>query len=100
MKSINAKIEPLLDQLEAQLSKTTWLCGTTYSLADVVWTAILNRLNELGFGHFWQNGVRSAIASYFNRLKARPSFKTAIQDDKMPLPMLLSGLSKILLDIR
>ncbi|NJL37264.1 MAG: glutathione S-transferase family protein [Leptolyngbyaceae cyanobacterium SM1_4_3] len=100
MKSINAKIEPLLDQLEAQLSETTWLCGTTYSLADTVWTAVLNRLNELGFGHFWQNDVRSAIASYFNRLKARPSFKTAIQDDKMPLPMLLSGLSKILLYVR
>lgn len=96
MAEINATIEPLLDRVETQLSQTQWLCGSTYSLADTVWTAVLNRLDELKFGHFWKNNARSALDSYFNRLKARPSFKTAIQDDKMPLSMLLSGLGILL----
>jgi glutathione S-transferase len=99
MQRINATIEPLLDRVETQLSQTQWLCGSTYSLADTVWTAILNRLDELKFGHFWKNGARSALDSYFNGLKARPSFKTAIQSDKMPLPILLSGLGNVLLGI-
>ncbi|KAB8315948.1 glutathione S-transferase family protein [Tolypothrix campylonemoides VB511288] len=99
IEGINTKIEPLLDQLEAQLSQTNWLCGATYSLADTVWTAVLNRLDELGFGRLWENSTRPALGSYLNQLKARPSFKTAIQDDKMPLPMLLLGLRKTFLGI-
>ncbi|MEN9518826.1 MAG: hypothetical protein RLZZ381_1414, partial [Cyanobacteriota bacterium] len=37
--------------------------------------------------------------AYFNRIKARPSFKIAIQNDEMPLPMILSGLRKVFLGI-
>jgi glutathione S-transferase len=99
MAEINATIEPILDQVETQLLQTQWLCGSTYSLADTVWTAVLNRLDELKFGYFWQHDARPALDSYFNRLKARPSFRTAIRDDKMPLPMLWSGLGRILLGI-
>ncbi|XGV99823.1 MAG: glutathione S-transferase family protein [Leptolyngbya sp. BL-A-14] len=96
--SINRKIEPMLTQLEAQLVQTEWLCGTTYSLADVVWTAVLNRLEELKFGDRWVD-TYPALAAYFQRLKARPNFKAAIQSDEMPLPMLLAGLRRTFLGI-
>jgi glutathione S-transferase len=96
--TINAKIEPMLAQLEEQLSQTDWLCGTTYSLADAVWTAVLNRLGELKFD-LWANNTRPALKAYLSHLKARPSFRIAIQDDKMPLPMLLTGLRRIFLSI-
>ncbi|MBE9050723.1 glutathione S-transferase family protein [Nostocales cyanobacterium LEGE 11386] len=99
IEGINQKIEPLLDQLEVQLSQTDWLCGTNYSLADTLWTAVLNRLDESGFGLLWEDNTRPALGAYLNRLKIRTSFKKAIQDDKMPLPMLLAGLRKILLGI-
>ncbi|MBW4687839.1 MAG: glutathione S-transferase family protein [Komarekiella atlantica HA4396-MV6] len=95
---INARIEPLLEQLEQQLSQTKWLCGETYSLADVVWTAVLNRLNELNFGYLWKDNSKSAIARYFQCLKERPSFQAAIQQDKMPLFMITAGLRRIFLD--
>lgn len=97
--NLNAKIAPMLDRLEAQLSQTDWLCGGSYSLADTVWTAVLNRLEELKFGHLWEDNKRPFLGSYFNRLKARPSFNTAIVDDKMPLPMLLAGLPRVFLGI-
>jgi glutathione S-transferase len=96
--TINARIEPILAQLEEQLSQTNWLCGTTYSLADAVWTAVLNRLDELKFD-LWADSTRPALKAYVNRLKARPSFRKAIQEDAMSLPMLLAGLRRIFLGI-
>jgi glutathione S-transferase len=97
--SINRTIEPMLTRLEAQLTQTEWLCGVTYSLADVVWTAVLNRLEKLKFGYLWADNTRPALSAYLNRLKARPSFKAAIQGDEMPLPMLLTGLRRTFLGI-
>ena len=96
--AINVRIEPMLAQLEAQLSQTDWLCGASYSLADAVWTAVLNRLDELKFD-LWADNTRPALKTYLSRLKARPSFRRAIQGDKMPLPMLLTGLRRIFLSI-
>ncbi|NJL22561.1 MAG: glutathione S-transferase family protein [Leptolyngbyaceae cyanobacterium SM1_3_5] len=93
--NLNAKIAPMLDQLEAQLSQTTWLCGNHYSLADTVWTAVLNRLDK--FNDLWADQTRPALNSYLNQLKSRPSFNAAIQSDRMPLPMLLSGLRRVFL---
>lgn len=60
--NLNAKIEPMLTQLEEQLRQTDWLCGMNYSLADAVWTAVLNRLDELKFGYLWANNARPALA--------------------------------------
>lgn len=91
---LNRKIEPLLTQLEAQLTQTEWLAGATYSLADGVWTAVLNRLEELEFGHLWAE--RPALSAYLNRLKVRPSFAAVIENDEMPLPMLVAGLGRTL----
>lgn len=97
--TINARIEPMLVQLEEQLRQTDWLCGATYSLADAVWTVVLNRLVELKFDYLWAGNTRPALKAYLSRIKARPSFKIAIQSDEMPLPMLLAGLSRIFLGI-
>jgi glutathione S-transferase len=97
--TINARVKPMLAQLEEQLNQTDWLCGTTYSLADAVWTAVLNQLCELKFGYLWADNTRPALRAYLNRLKARPSFKKVIQSDKMSLPMLLAGLRRIFLNV-
>lgn len=96
MHYINAQIEPLLDPLEQQLSRSEWLCDR-YSLADVVWTAVLNRLAELKFDTLWLNGNRPAIATYWQRLQARPSFKRAIQNDTLSPIMALAGLRRLFL---
>lgn len=97
--NLNAKIEPMLDQLETQLNQTNWLCGDRYSLADTVWTAVLNGLDELKFGHLWVDRTRPVLSSYLNQLRSRSSFNTAIQSDTMPLPMLLAGLRRVFLSV-
>lgn len=95
---INERLNPILDQLEHRLTYGEWLCESTYSLADSVWTAVLNRLEELKFDVLWSNGQREAIASYIERLKARPSFKIAIQNDVTPVrQIILPGLRRIFL---
>jgi glutathione S-transferase len=97
MANVNAEVEPVLDQLEVQLSQTSWLCGSNYSLADTVWTAVLNRLDELKFSHLWDGGTRPAIAAYLDRLRSRPSFPIAIRQDETPLPMLIKGIRRTFL---
>lgn len=97
--NLNATIAPMLDQLETQLSQTAWLCGDSYSLADTVWTAVLNRLDELKFGYLWVEQTRPALDSYLNQLRSRPSFNIAIRSDTMPLAMLVAGLRRVFLGI-
>lgn len=97
---IDAKIKPILDRLEEQLSQTPWLCGDTYSLADTVWTVVLKRLNELKYDLLWENNTRPALKLYFACLKSRSSFNTAIEKDKLPLSMLIMGLLRIFLRSR
>ena len=94
---INSQIEAIMNSLEQQLSQSEWLCGSAYSLADAVWTAVLSRLDELGFSTLWKADKRPAIAGYLNRLKARPSYRAAVKNDAMPLPMILAGLRRIFL---
>lgn len=99
IENINAKIEPLLDQLEIALSQSDWLCGVHYSLADTVWTAVLNRMDELNFDYLWKDSMRPALEAYVNRLKSRPSFTVAVRADKTPLPMLIAGLWRIAIGV-
>ena len=97
MLHINAQIEPTLDKLECQLKQSEWLGDNNYSLADVVWTATLHHLEELDFANLWSQEKRPAIADYWQRLKTRPSFKTVIQNEVIPLPIILAGLRRIFL---
>lgn len=98
IENLNAKIAPLLDQLEAALSQAEWLCGSQYSLADTLWTAILHRMEQLHFDYLWKDSMSPALEAYFNRLKSRPSF-AIIQADKTPLPMLMAGLWRIAIGV-
>ncbi len=97
MLQINAQIEPTLDKLEYQLKQSEWLSNNNYSLADVVWTATLHHLEQLDFNHLWSQEKRPAIENYWQRLKTRPNFKTAMQDEVIPLPMVLAGLGRVFL---
>ncbi|WP_186538766.1 hypothetical protein [Dulcicalothrix desertica] len=53
----------------------------------------------LKFGYLWTDNTRSALSSYLKRLRARSSFRAAIHNDEMPLPMLLAGLRRTFLSI-
>jgi glutathione S-transferase len=56
-----------------------WIAGERFTLADVSWVVILDRLVEADWGkHFWGAGARSTIAAYWERLRARSSYREHI----------------------
>lgn len=74
---IEGRAEQLMDELESVLSQREYIAGSTYSLADVIWTVLLARLELLGMASLWENSKRPALAAYYLRMKGRASFKSA-----------------------
>lgn len=76
-----------LDALEAKLTETggPWILGETFSLADVSWLVIFERFVQADCLHvFVGEGKRPACAAYWERLKARPSYREAILEQGHP----------------
>ncbi|MCZ6463140.1 MAG: glutathione S-transferase family protein [Proteobacteria bacterium] len=76
-----------LDALEEQLEKTggPWILGDGFTLADVSWAVILERLREGDSLHvFTGGGARPGVTAYWERLQARPSYRAAIVDHGHP----------------
>eukprot|EP00878_Enallax_costatus_P004115 GHUV01004343.1.p1 GENE.GHUV01004343.1~~GHUV01004343.1.p1 ORF type:complete len:195 (+),score=74.61 GHUV01004343.1:238-822(+) len=63
----------LLDEAEQQLSKTQYLAGGAYSVADVIFTPVLFRLG-MGNKTAYYLKPRPNVSAYYNRMKSRPSF--------------------------
>jgi glutathione S-transferase len=76
-----------LDALEAKLSAGggAWILGESFSLADVSWLVIFERLAQVdGLDAFVGGDLRPACAAYWERLRARPSYRAAILDHAHP----------------
>lgn len=76
-----------LDALGAQLEGhgRAWIVGERFTLADVSWVVVLDRLVEADWAEFfWGAGRRPAVAAYWERLSARPSYATEIDDKRCP----------------
>lgn len=70
-----------LDALEQQLHERggPWILGDVFSLADVSWLVIFERLAQVdGLEAFVGGGRRPLCAAYWERLRARPSYQEAI----------------------
>jgi glutathione S-transferase len=75
-----------LDALEAQLATSggPWILGPDFSLADVSWAVILERLREAD----WLDELvapRPRVAAYWAALRERPSWRTAMTEHEHPL---------------
>lgn len=66
-----------LGQMEETLTRAPYLAGETYSLADIAATPYLNRADQLGMDRLWV-GRRPHVEDWLARMRARPSFDTAI----------------------
>lgn len=69
-----------LDKMEDALRTHPWLTGETYSLADVGMTPYVNRLDMMSMSGLWEGGVRPRLSEWFARVRARPTFQTAVLD--------------------
>jgi glutathione S-transferase len=79
-------MERHLDALAAQLETSggPWITGAQFTLADVSWAVILERIREAD----WVAELiepRPAVAAYRQRLRARPSWVSAMDDHRHPL---------------
>jgi glutathione S-transferase len=66
-----------LADIEAQLSRTPWLAGDRFSLAEVGVIPYVNRLDMLQLSGLWTE-TRPHLADWWQRVKARPSFEPAM----------------------
>jgi len=65
-----------LYKLELQLSKTPWLVGQGYTLADAAASPYIGFLDLLGFGE-WIKRMPN-VAKWYERISRRPAFEIAI----------------------
>jgi glutathione S-transferase len=70
--------ERLLDRIAAAMQEGPFIAGASYSLADAAATPYVWRLDKLKLARLWEH--RPAVAAWYERIKQRPSFKTAIED--------------------
>ncbi len=87
---------PHLDRLAEQLDKhgEAWIAGASFTLADVSWMVILDRLVEVDWDEvLWGGDRRPAIASYWKRLAARDSYREQILD--MRCEITLEGMAAV-----
>lgn len=76
-----------LDALEKQLGERggPWILGEPFSLADVSWLVIFERLRQAdALDPFLGDGRRPLCAAYWQRLCARPSYREAIAGHSHP----------------
>ena len=81
-----------LDRLEDQLEKSggPWILGEAYTLADVGWLVIFERLRQADFESVFlattPGGERHPrTAAYWARLRERPAYAAAIEGHSHPL---------------
>ena len=90
LRSSRRHMEHHLDSLGEQLEKHggPWIAGDRFTLADVSWVVILDRLVEVDWGrHFWGDGRRPALANYWQRLQSRPSYRSEILEARCPITL-------------
>ncbi len=76
-----AQMKAHLDALEKQLreSRGPWILGEPFSLADVSWLVIFERLAQADCLHvFVDEALRPECAAYWARLSERPAYRAAI----------------------
>ena len=72
-----SRLDKMLGDMELALTEDDWLAGDQYSLADVGLAPYVNRMAMLGLEGMWTSG-RPNLAGWYDRIKKRPSYKTAI----------------------
>lgn len=72
-------VSKVLGEMDIALADSgPWLAGSQYSLADTDLTPYLHRLEALGLSSLWMK--HAAVTDWFERVRARLSYRSAIMD--------------------
>jgi glutathione S-transferase len=66
-----------LHKMEQALRESEWLVGDRFSMADIAMTPYVNRLDALAMHGLWERGRLPRVERWFERVRARPSFRPA-----------------------
>ena len=67
-------------------SVSSWLVGNQFTLADITVGVLLLRLEECGWlQHYSQQADLSALNTYYQTIKSRPSWQEAIENHRHPI---------------
>jgi len=69
------ELQRTVDRMETALEKGPWLLGADYTLADIIVTPSIDRMNDLGLSAIWSK--RPRVTAWYARMQARPAFKQA-----------------------
>jgi glutathione S-transferase len=75
--ALAAMIE-MLDRAESTLARQPWLSGNSFGLADAAVIPYALRLDHLAMTPLLTADVRPALADWYARCRARPSFQSAV----------------------
>ena len=73
----------LLDSIEAATREGPYIAGSSWSLADAAATPYVWRLDKLKLARMWDH--RPGVAAWYDRIRQRSSFKTAVEDWLSPV---------------
>ena len=79
-KVVDTEIPPLFDYLEGELGNNEYLVGNKFSVADIGVATIFVNYGFAGYGVDAKRWPK--LAAYVNRILSRPSFKSAIDQEK------------------
>ena len=74
-----ARFNKLFKDMEKALEMGPWLTGAAFTLADIGFISFFARMEAMEAAGIWKNHY-PRVADWFERCKARPSYKTAIAD--------------------
>lgn len=80
-------------RLNDALAGRSWLVRDTFSMADVAWAPYVNRLAMLGFSGIWENDRLPHLAAWWENVRQRPSFATAVSG--AIAPQIAEGMAKL-----
>ncbi len=69
-----------LRKMNATLAHSEWLAGEAFSMADIALAPYLNRLAALSMNGVWEGGRYPAVERWFDSIRARPTFGSALVD--------------------
>jgi glutathione S-transferase len=91
------QLDLTLSRMESGLEKGPWLMGEQFTIADIIVTPTIDRMNDLRMSAMWEDRY-PRVTAWYRRAQERPSFqrvydkgsrlseRIAIKDLSVPLP--------------
>ncbi|MEH6583695.1 MAG: glutathione S-transferase family protein [Halioglobus sp.] len=85
-RAVRALAQEIINGLDEQLAAhaSPWVCGSTFTMADLTWAINLYRMQWLGVGSLWKDLPR--VQEYAALLYKRPSIWNAVIKFPSPMP--------------